>query len=127
MLTSSRRGAELEAILTFSRARNGVVGVTGALISSFYTFAQLIEGPDSSIEVLMASINRDGRHRDVKVISVKNTTRRIFPNWSMAYSGNANYIDRHIEILLDPSNPEANRRPVEQLESLIEEFSKRLN
>lgn len=126
LLTDAELGAQLADILSIARSRNKSLDVTGALISSYGTFAQLIEGPPSSIDALMVSINRDKRHRDVKVISVKNNTQRRFPNWAMAYSGQEIYIDLHIKGLLALSNVEVDPLRVEQLESLMEEFSRRL-
>jgi hypothetical protein len=107
--------------------RNKDLHVTGALISTFYIFAQLLEGPADSIDALMARIIRDDRHRDLKVISETNIDRRKFPCWSMAYSGTANYIDRHVEFILDSSNSTVSQAEINQLEGLMEEFSKRLN
>jgi hypothetical protein len=126
MLPSSRREADLEGIISVARARNALLGVTGALISSSYTFAQLLEGPAASVDALMVSIIRDSRHREVKVISVESEAQKRFPTWAMAFAGHAHYIDRHIEMLLDPSFYETDHVHVGQLQSLMEEFSKRL-
>ena len=112
--------------LRVARARNASLGVTGALIASAYTFAQILEGPPDAVDTLMACILRDRRHRDVKTIHEENNAARQFPSWAMAFAGHANYIDRHIEMLLDPQFSETNQTHVADLQSLIAEFSKRL-
>ena len=125
-LPGAEGAADVENILQVARERNKVLQVTGALFSASSTFAQFIEGSVSSIYQLMESIKRDPRHRDVKVVSVKDEVQRKFPKWTMAYSGNEYYIDRHIGRLLDVPPPTNFAEWVEQLEALMEEFSKRI-
>ena len=125
-LSGPKGAADVKNILLVARERNKVLQVTGALFSASNTFAQFIEGSVSSIYQLMESIKRDPRHRDVKVVSVKDEVQRKFPNWTMAYSGNEYYIDRHVSRLLDVPPPTNFVEWVEQLEALMEEFSKRI-
>ena len=126
MLSSSRREAELDAIVAVARVRNAALGVTGALMASSYTFAQILEGPSDAIDALMESILQDTRHREVKIVSAESDAPRKFPAWAMAFAGHAHYIDRHIEILLDPMFHEARHSHVAQLQILMKEFSNRL-
>ena len=74
----------LDDIHAISVARNGPLDVTGLLISTSRHFAQWLEGPKSSIAVLMASILRDPRHCDVRVIRESPDRLRCFPLWQMA-------------------------------------------
>ena len=118
--------AAVQEILRVSRERNKALHVTGDLVSVTGTFAQLIEGPEPAIAELMESINRDTRHRQISVLRVLHGVNRRFANWTMAYSGNDFYMERHLERLLDaPSGPLRAER-LEQLEMLMKEFASRL-
>ena len=125
-LPNSWSAADVENILLVSRERNKVLLVTGALFSTSKTFAQFIEGPESSVHQLINSIRHDARHRDVKVMSVKNKRQRKFAAWTMAYSGDEFYIDKYIGRLLDVLPPSSFAERVEQLEDLMEEFGKKI-
>jgi len=92
--------SQVEDILTVARSRNRQLGVTGALVFTQARFAQVLEGPKTSIDELMASILRDERHRDVEVVLTEDIPERRFPSWSLAYSGSSKYVDRHIKPLL---------------------------
>ncbi len=46
---------------------------------------QLIEGSREKIESLMARIERDDRHHDVRVLEEGPESRRQFSEWSMAF------------------------------------------
>ncbi len=117
---------DLRAILSIAINRNKALGITGALFSTSRTFAQLIEGPADTVDALIEGIRRDSRHSDIKIVSMKYIDRRRFPKWAMAYSGDAAYIDIHIKRLVASSMPIWDAEQVAQLESLMEEFSKRL-
>jgi hypothetical protein len=88
--------AEVENIVTVSLARNAGLDVTGALISTPSYFAQVLEGPQPAVVELMHSIMRDPRHAEIKIVTEGEVPARRFPNWSMAYSGYATYVDDYI-------------------------------
>src|SRR3954466_6147377 len=81
---------ELQSILATSRANNAPAGITGALLYSAGNFAQVLEGPLSSIERTFELIQRDPRHSEVIVIESGPAEMRYFPEWSMAFVGNSN-------------------------------------
>jgi hypothetical protein len=81
---------ELQGILASSRANNARVGITGALLYNAGNFAQVLEGPLTSIEQTFEMIQRDPRHSEVVVIQSGPTETRDFPEWSMAFTGNNN-------------------------------------
>ena len=112
-------------ILLVSRERNKLLQVTGALFSASKTFAQFIEGPKLAIDQLMESITRDTRHRDVKVVSVKNEVPRKFPDWAMAYCGDEYYMDRHISRLFEALPEGLFKEQLGQLEALMVDFGKK--
>ena len=74
-------------ILSVSRSKNRRLGVTGALLFSRGRFAQVFEGSQASVEAVFEAIQRDLRHRDVKVLYFKPIGKRNFGDWSMAFAG----------------------------------------
>jgi hypothetical protein len=87
--------AEVVKIVEAATVRNAALGVTGALVSTGTYFAQLLEGTQGAVEELMASIEEDSRHMRVKTIRTVQEERR-FGGWSMVYTGQAGFVDRHI-------------------------------
>lgn len=96
--TIARDDAErvIDAIVAVSRPRNAVLEVTGALIFSGDSFAQIIEGPTEAIAELRARISRDVRHRDLLTVAEGEKSRRDFGDWSLAYSGTALFVEREL-------------------------------
>jgi hypothetical protein len=76
-------------ILAVAQPRNAALNITGALLSSPLWFAQVLEGESASVEALYASIARDPRHRDLRLLSLRPIGRRAFARWSMAHAGEA--------------------------------------
>jgi hypothetical protein len=87
----------IEAIVAVSRPRNAALEVTGALIFSGDSFAQIIEGPAHAIAELRAGITRDGRHGELVTVAEGEAKTRDFAHWSLAYSGTALFVEREVE------------------------------
>lgn len=81
--------AELQNILAKARSNNPRLGVTGALLYNAGNFAQILEGPLSSIERIFEVIQCDPRHSEVVVVQSGPIAERQFPEWSMAFTGNS--------------------------------------
>ena len=75
----------LEGLLGQARARNEALGVTGVLCSGRGYFVQALEGPESNVLTVYASILKDGRHRDSALLNIGLTAMRAFSQWSMAH------------------------------------------
>jgi hypothetical protein len=118
LLAPATERAEIASIMEISRERNAALAVTGALLVTIGNFAQVLEGPPDAIEALMARIRRDPRHRDVQVVRTAPIQRRRFPTWSLAYAGDASYIARHIEPLMD-ADPDTNAHRIDELIDLM--------
>ncbi len=78
---------QIHTILAASQANNARVDVTGALMFNSGCFAQVLEGPQASVEATFERIQQDSRHSDVSLLDFSKTTQRYFPNWSMAFVG----------------------------------------
>ena len=79
--------AELEGMLAESRIRNRTHGISGVLVFVDGAFLQILEGEKDDVLELMARIERDPRHHDIKVFSEQEVDERAFASWSMAYLG----------------------------------------
>ena len=84
----SRAAADLppeavQEIVAWSTAFNARSHITGALIATGSHFSQVLEGPAAAVQPLMASIARDARHRDVRMLYESVVTKRRFGTWAM--------------------------------------------
>ncbi|MBB3956638.1 hypothetical protein GGR38_003604 [Novosphingobium sediminicola] len=64
-----------------------MANITGALMFTETNFAQFLEGPGEHVYALLEKISGDTRHANIDVIMERETELRLFPDWSMAYSG----------------------------------------
>ena len=74
---------ELNELAASAARKNEEIGITGYLSHQRNRFIQYIEGEESKIMGLMASIEKDERHRVIHKIQKDHWGERIFPNWSM--------------------------------------------
>lgn len=78
--------ADLLELLTQSRERNLRQNVTGVLLYSEGTFMQVLEGSKEDVYAIYDSIERDLRHRNIIKLVKGQADKRVFPNWSMAFT-----------------------------------------
>jgi hypothetical protein len=81
--------AEIAGILAVSRANNARDGITGALLYSDGSFAQVLEGPLDVVQRAFERIQRDQRHGSVVVLEARPTEARMFGMWDMALASPA--------------------------------------
>jgi hypothetical protein len=79
-----RLPTELGKLFTHARSNNKKAGITGALLLSGPWYVQTLEGDETLVRSLFASIERDPRHDDVAVLEAGMVENRAFPRWSMA-------------------------------------------
>lgn len=70
--------AEVRQILQTAAERNSELGVTSALYSDGEMFFQVIEGEESDLAKLMASILRDPRHKSIEILDQLDLSERMF-------------------------------------------------
>jgi hypothetical protein len=110
-------------ILAAARERNRHLGLTGGLIFTQRHFVQYLEGEETSIAEVMASIRRDPRHRDIKLVHSGRCDARRFADWGMAYSGPSVFVSQQVEtLLMNTSEAELETR-ASHIMSMMEEFS----
>lgn len=73
-------------ILAKSRINNRKNGLVGVLYFGDGAFLQCLEGDENAIDTLFAKIEKDPRHKDVKLISRKYISVFSFPDWAMKYA-----------------------------------------
>lgn len=110
-------------IVAVSTPRNIALGVSGALIWTGTAFAQILEGPPAAIETLMASITRDARHEQVRVICSGAITSRGFEDWALAYAGGASFVSNLIEPLMGRVPPAPHDPAVRKLIHAMRAFA----
>ena len=76
---------ELEVLESLARAKNARLDVTGMLCYVQSQFVQYLEGSAESLQILMASIEKDRRHRIIKRIDLPPIGCRIFKDWNLRY------------------------------------------
>lgn len=74
----------LVAILGESQRNNDRDELTGALASHNGRYIQVIEGSASMLDGLLRRLERDPRHKDIKLLERDNITTREFGPWAMA-------------------------------------------
>jgi len=77
----------LDEIRSQSLARNTQLGITGLLIATPEYFAQVLEGAHANVEQVMASIARDSRHSDVRIIHRSIPHIRRYTTWRLTRFG----------------------------------------
>lgn len=77
--------SEIETIAAQAQQFNSAIEVTGVLISVGEYFYQLLEGEEEPLIQLMAKIEQDHRHEEVKVVFQTTIKQREFANWSMKF------------------------------------------
>lgn len=87
--------AELNKLLERARSRNDLFGVTGMLLYHAGSFLQVIEGPETGIDMIYRSIERDPRHVNPKVLLRQTVTRREFEGWSMGFADTTRSAKHH--------------------------------
>lgn len=58
-------------------------GLTGLMVFHRNTFIHYYEGEKKAVQKMLASVGKDKRHKDVKLLNEGDLKERQFPNWSM--------------------------------------------
>lgn len=86
----SREAAPMSAdaivgLLGQCHRNNNANGLTGMLLFGNGTFLQTIEGETDAVDRLLARIERDPRHTDMKILRRDTITTRQFSAWNMGF------------------------------------------
>ena len=72
-------------ILMKSRTNNKERGLVGVLYFGDGCFFQCLEGEEEAVDRLYATLLKDERHKDLKILSRKNIKALSFTDWAMKY------------------------------------------
>ena len=75
--------SELRELAAVAARNNKLQGITGALLFIDNCFIQVIEGEEHSMSDLLAKLEADPRHHDIRIISDHLEESRYFSDWSM--------------------------------------------
>jgi hypothetical protein len=76
---------DLSNLLAKARPRNNLYQVTGMLLYHSGSFIQVLEGPESGVDIVYAAIQRDPRHSEFKMLLTRTIRSREFENWAMGF------------------------------------------
>ncbi|KPF61654.1 hypothetical protein IP79_15070 [Porphyrobacter sp. AAP60] len=113
--TATPSASDLDFLVAKARARNNRLGVTGMLLFENGCFLQTLEGPPTALESLWSSIQRDGRHNHIEVLSEHIVTARLFSDWDLLLDGRMDDLPRkpHPAAIAPPAMAEHIDRLVE--------------
>jgi hypothetical protein len=80
---------------------NAELDITGVLTFKNGRFAQVIEGPEEALRILMVAIERDSRHHSVKVISDGPIALRRYGDWRMVYCEPKEFVRDQLDNVLE--------------------------
>lgn len=86
-IPSDGASSEVAMILSAARRNNAERDITGALVLYEDTFAQILEGEETTVMSLFSAIESDERHSDVEQLAADHVSRRAFSKWRMALVG----------------------------------------
>jgi hypothetical protein len=113
----------IKDIVISSSKRNERLSVTGGLIFTGKHFGQILEGDGHHLDSLMASIERDERHRMLKVFDQADILVPRFASWSLMYAGPSHYVSKHLTRLITSTQDSNSERAKERLIELMQEFA----
>lgn len=76
---------DLLDILNTARLNNVCIGVSGMLLYTGSAFIQTLEGDEKVLEDLLATIKKDPRHKDFRIIEKKKILTRDYADWTMGF------------------------------------------
>lgn len=86
VLADGQSPGAVARILARARPFNAANDITGLLVFDGQRFCQHLEGPDGPLDELMARIEADLRHRDVRVVHNGPLTQRRYRRFDMGYA-----------------------------------------
>lgn len=76
---------QLREICAHSGERNAQIGISSVATVHRGKFAQVLEGPESAVRMLLKRIMGDPRHHSIMVLADGPIVARRYAHWSIAY------------------------------------------
>jgi hypothetical protein len=127
-MSGENRPAEIQEIFEVSQSKNHHLGLSGALLVWQDTFVQVLEGDETRVRELYATIAADPRHEQVETLDESVVSARAFGRWAMAHVSDAEGADlpasRGAEATDAPhATPRLEDRREEMLLDLMREYA----
>lgn len=120
LLGRAEQPCEFDAIVATTMRNNGWLKLSGALVSSGDWFAQLIEGPEESVDLMVDRIAADPRHTGMRVVCRTRRHERRLPAWRVAYSGQSRFVESAIESVVEAiADPAEHQARVSRLLAIV--------
>jgi len=100
-LPEETTNADALAIASKSEKHNALHGITGVLTLHKGRFAQVLEGPETALRLLMARIMADLRHHTVVNLFDGPIAKRRYADWSMAFRDPKAFIADQLDEVLE--------------------------
>ncbi len=84
-LDANRLEQDIKDILQHGRVRNSRLEITGALLTDRTSFAQVLEGPITSVGSMYSKLIDDERHYGNELLLYVGTHVRLFPRSALAF------------------------------------------
>lgn len=97
--------ADVREICAIAQTHNAKAGITGILTFQAGRFAQVIEGPELELRILLARIIADPRHHSMQITADRRIVARQFAEWSMAYRSPGDFIRDQVASIGFETNP----------------------
>ncbi len=95
---------EIDKILEACERNNNHTDATGVLLYSETKFIQYLEGDYKNIIGLYDKIKKDPRHKNVVMVQMGQTEKRLFPSWQM---GSKKFSENKIDFKTGMSNEDS--------------------
>ncbi len=119
-IPAEQRKVELGTLFGKARSNNKKHGVTGALLVFGDTFVQALEGDESVVRDLFATIEKDYRHDSVALVETGDVPERVFAKWSMARVSEGDAPDITLIAHVDGIHRAATRNTTPEQETVLD-------
>ena len=110
----------LSDIQSASAAGNSASDITGLLIATPDWLAEILEGPEKNVELMMMGILAGSHHFDIRIVRRLMIHRRRFPSWRLARFDHGAFEAAHVRPALERAHRGAGERPLLMLDRLID-------
>lgn len=120
LLGRAEYAREFDSIVATAMRNNDRLELSGAIVSTGGWFAQLIEGPESAIDFMIARIAADPRHRDMRIVCRSIRADRRLPTWRVAYAGQSRFVETAIQSVAEAiDNTEEQQAGIARLMAIL--------
>lgn len=110
LLGQVEHAREFDSIVTTTMRNNDWLKLSGAIVSTGAWFAQLIEGPEDSVDLMIDRIAADPRHTGMRIVCRSRRADRRLPAWRVAYAGPSRFVETAIQSVAEAIDDSAEQQ-----------------